>query len=126
MRTNPVKAALEAGQTVLGSELSRLRSPEVAKLYALAGFDFVFIDMEHSAFGLETVADMIATARAAGIVPIVRVPQAEYTFVCRASTRGARNHRAPRQHPATGSRHPFLDALSAARLARVCGHPGPD
>lgn len=96
MRNNPVKLALEAGQTVLGSELSRLRSPEIAKLYALAGFDFVFIDMEHSAFNLETVADMIASARAAGIVPIVRVPEAEYAYVCRALDQGAQGIIVPR------------------------------
>ena len=63
MRPNPVRRALKAGHTVIGSEISRIRSPDVARLYALAGFDFVFIDMEHSAFTLETVADMIGTAR---------------------------------------------------------------
>ena len=96
MRINPVKRALKAGQTVFGSELSRLRSPEVAQLYALAGFDFVFIDMEHSAFSLETVADMIAAARSAEIVPIVRVPQAEYAFVCRVLDQGAQGLIIPR------------------------------
>src|SRR5579872_4004820 len=89
MRANPVKRALKAGQTVFGSEISRLRSAEIPHLYAQAGFDFVYIDMEHSAFTLETVADMIAAARSGGIVPIVRVPQAEYAFVCRALDQGA-------------------------------------
>ncbi len=96
MRPNPVRRALKAGHTVVGSELSRLRSPDVARLYALAGFDFVFIDMEHSAFTLETVADMIATARAAGIVPIVRIPQAEYPFACRVLDQGAQGIIVPR------------------------------
>jgi len=96
MRTNPVRRALKAGQTVIGSEISRLRSPEVARLYAQAGFDFTFIDMEHSAFGLETVADMITAARAAGIVPIVRIPQAEYPFACRVLDQGAQGIIVPR------------------------------
>jgi 2-dehydro-3-deoxyglucarate aldolase/4-hydroxy-2-oxoheptanedioate aldolase len=96
MRPNPVKRALRAGQTVLGSELSRLRSPEVPRLYALAGFDFVFIDMEHSPFGLETTADMIQAARVAEIVPVVRVPQAEYAYVCRVLDQGAQGVIAPR------------------------------
>ena len=39
--------------------------------------------MEHTSFGLETVADLIAAARAENIAPIVRVPQAEYSFVAR-------------------------------------------
>jgi 2-keto-3-deoxy-L-rhamnonate aldolase RhmA len=96
MRVNPVKRALQAGRTVLGSEVSRLRSAEVPRLYAAAGFDFVFIDMEHSSFNLETVADMIQTARAAEIVPLVRVPQAEYAYVCRVLDLGAQGVIVPR------------------------------
>ena len=96
MRTNPIKRALAAGKAVFGSEISRLRSPEIARLYAAAGFDFAFIDMEHSAFGLETVADIIAMARIAGIVPIVRVPQAEYAFVTRVLDQGAQGIIVPR------------------------------
>jgi 2-keto-3-deoxy-L-rhamnonate aldolase RhmA len=96
MRTNPVKQALAAGKAVFGSEISRLRSPEIARLYAAAGFDFIFIDMEHSAFGLETVGDIIALARIAGIVPIVRVPQAEYAFVARVLDQGAQGIIVPR------------------------------
>ena len=96
MRTNPVKRALAAGKAVFGSEISRLRSPEVARLYAAAGFDFAFIDMEHSPFGLETVADIIAMSRIAGIVPIVRVPQAEYAFVARVLDQGAQGIIVPR------------------------------
>jgi 2-keto-3-deoxy-L-rhamnonate aldolase RhmA len=96
MRTNPVKRALAAGKAVFGSEISRLRSPEVARLYAAAGFDFAFIDMEHSPFGLETVADIIAMCRIVGIVPIVRVPQAEYAFVARVLDQGAQGIIVPR------------------------------
>ncbi len=96
MRTNPVKRALAAGKAVFGSEISRLRSPEVARLYTAAGFDFAFIDMEHSPFGLETVADIIAMSRIAGIVPIVRVPQAEYAFVARVLDQGAQGIIVPR------------------------------
>src|SRR5579872_4752003 len=100
MRTNPVKHALAAGKAVFGSEISRLRSPEIARLYAAAGFDFIFIDMEHSAFGLETVGDIIAMARISGIVPIVRVPQAEYAFVARVLDQGAQGIIVPRVNDA--------------------------
>jgi 2-dehydro-3-deoxyglucarate aldolase/4-hydroxy-2-oxoheptanedioate aldolase len=96
MRINPVKRALAAGKTVIGSELSRLRSPDIPRLFAAGGFDFVFIDTEHSALGPEIVADMIATARASGIVPIVRVSQAEYTLVARTLDLGAQGIIVPR------------------------------
>jgi 2-keto-3-deoxy-L-rhamnonate aldolase RhmA len=96
MRTNPVKAALKAGKSVFGSELTRFRSPEVSIVYAAAGFDFVFIDMEHTCFTLETVADMIRVAQSAGIVPLVRVPQAEYARVARVLDCGAQGIIVPR------------------------------
>lgn len=93
--TSP-KARIRTGETLLGSEINRLRSAEVARVYAVAGFDFVFIDMEHSGFSFETVADMCDNARRFGIAPIVRVPQAEYSFVCRALDCGARGLIIPR------------------------------
>jgi 2-keto-3-deoxy-L-rhamnonate aldolase RhmA len=96
MRTNFVKSALKSGRVVLGSEASRFRSPQVPVLYAQAGFDFVFIDMEHSSFSLETVADLILAARHADVTPIVRIPQVEYSFVSRVLDAGAMGIIAPR------------------------------
>ncbi len=127
MRTNPVRRALKAGHTVVGSEISRIRSPEVARLYALAGFDFVFIDMEHSSFGLETVADMITAARAAGIVPIVRIPQAEYPFACRVLDQGCRESSFPasirRSRSAISSRGCVIRPTAFAGLPRPRPRP---
>lgn len=96
MQRNPLKAALAAGQSVFGSELTGLPSPEVARVYATAGLDFVFIDMEHTPISLENVAILIAAARQAGIAPIVRVPQAEYVWVARVLDSGAQGIIVPR------------------------------
>lgn len=96
MKTNPVKDTLQNGGTVLGSEVSRFRSHDIPRVYAAAGFDFVFIDMEHSGFSLETVGDLIQTARASNIVPLVRVPQAEYAWVARVLDCGAQGIIVPR------------------------------
>jgi 2-dehydro-3-deoxyglucarate aldolase/4-hydroxy-2-oxoheptanedioate aldolase len=91
-----VKAALESGRIAIGSEASRIGSPELARIYAAAGFDFIFIDTEHTAFGMETVADMITVARLSDIVPIVRVANAEYHLVARALDAGAMGIIVPR------------------------------
>jgi len=69
---NRVKQALKEGKVVFGPMVSEIRSPGIAILFAQAGFDLFFIDMEHSCFTTETVSDMILAARAAGISPIVR------------------------------------------------------
>ena len=69
---NSMKRALKDGKTVFGPMVSEIRSPGVAVLFARAGFDYFFIDMEHSCFSFETVSDMILAARAADIPVIVR------------------------------------------------------
>lgn len=67
-----MKRALKDGKTVFGPMVSEIRSPGIAVLFARAGFDYFFIDMEHSCFSFETVSDMILAARAADIPVIVR------------------------------------------------------
>lgn len=96
MKVNRVKESLRQGKFVVGSEISRIRSADVLRLYASAGLDFVFIDMEHTSFSLETVADMIESAHRHDIVPLVRIPQAEYSFVSRVLDAGASGIIVPR------------------------------
>lgn len=69
---NSMKQALREGKVVFGPMVSEVRSPGIAVLWAQAGFDFFFIDMEHSCFTSETMSDMIMAARAAGIPAVVR------------------------------------------------------
>lgn len=96
MKLNPVKEALHAHRAVVGTELSRFRSVEVVRVFADAGYEFFFIDLEHTPFSLETVAEMVAVARASDIVPLVRVPEVEYSWVARILDLGAQGVIVPR------------------------------
>lgn len=58
----------------MGTWVTTLRTPQIAQMIATAGFDFLYIDMEHSCFSIETVGDLCFAALAAGLVPIVRPP----------------------------------------------------
>ena len=69
---NTMKRALQDGKVVFGPMVSEIRSPGIALLFAQSGFDFFFVDLEHSCISLETASDMILAARAAGIPVIVR------------------------------------------------------
>ncbi len=69
---NKMKQVLKAGGIVFGPMISEIRSSGLAILFAKAGFDFFFLDMEHSCFTMETMSDMILAARAADIPVIVR------------------------------------------------------
>jgi len=96
MRDNKVRAALKRGKLVIGTMIQELRSPAAPLLFANAGFDFVFIDMEHGTYDLETVADMIKVARLADIVPLVRVPDGLYHLIARVLDAGAMGVMVPR------------------------------
>lgn len=70
---NPVKKALKEGKTVIGVTITAA-SPETAASLAGAGFDFLWIEMEHSPLTLETVRSIILATRGLKAVPITRVP----------------------------------------------------
>ncbi len=89
MIENRVKKTLKAGGLVIGCQVAEVRSPNIALLYGTAGFDFIFIDMEHGGFDLETVGDFITASKAANIVPVVRVPALEEHFLSRPLDLGA-------------------------------------
>lgn len=96
MLVNQTKKRLEAGEVVLGSSIQQYGSPEVARAMAAAGFEFVFIDMEHGAFGLETTARLVRACADRGLTAIVRVPELLYSLVARALDNGAQGIIFPR------------------------------
>ena len=115
MRVNQTRERLMRGETVFGCGLQVYRSAEVPRAFAIAGFDYVFIDMEHSAYDLETVQDMIKASLDAGITPIVRVCELLYSLVSRLLDSGAQGIILPRvEDPAI-----LRDALSWLRFPPV-------
>ena len=96
MRINTTRERLAKGEVVYGCGLQVYRSPEIPRLFAAAGFDYVFIDMEHGSFNLETAHDMIIACKLAGITPIVRVGEVQYTLCARLLDQGAQGIILPR------------------------------
>jgi 2-dehydro-3-deoxyglucarate aldolase/4-hydroxy-2-oxoheptanedioate aldolase len=96
MRTNTTRERLAQGEVVYGCGLQVYRAPEIPRLFAAAGFDYVFIDMEHGSFSLETAHDMIIACKLAGITPIVRVGEVQYTLCARLLDQGAQGIILPR------------------------------
>jgi len=70
---NPVKRKLAAGEAVFGLTLT-VASVDVAAHAACMGFDFLWIEMEHSPITLETLRHMVLATRGLPAVPIARVP----------------------------------------------------
>jgi 2-dehydro-3-deoxyglucarate aldolase/4-hydroxy-2-oxoheptanedioate aldolase len=93
--TEPIRRAIRQGRPA-GSWLS-IPSPQVAEQTALAGFDFVVVDTEHSPAGFETVEAMVRAVDAAdaGTAPLVRVAGNDPVRVKRALDTGAAGVMAP-------------------------------
>src|ERR1051326_3051159 len=85
---NVAREKLEQGQLALGLGIRMTRSVEIAKAMAVAGFDWLFLDMEHGVMSLEACAQISAAALDAGIAPIARVPNGEYAIATRALDNG--------------------------------------
>ena len=72
-RVSSFKQRLRDGDLLVGTLISEIRNPNVMYMLAQSGFDFVIIDCEHGAYSPETVSDLIAAARGAGVPAIVRI-----------------------------------------------------
>jgi 2-dehydro-3-deoxyglucarate aldolase/4-hydroxy-2-oxoheptanedioate aldolase len=96
MKINLVKKALAEGKVQLGTGFGQLRSPEIPRLLAVAGFHWAFIDTEHGGFDLETVQDICRVSNMSGLCPIVRVADMQYSLIARALDCGAQGVIFPR------------------------------
>src|SRR2546423_13170851 len=70
---NPVKEKLRRGETVLGILIS-VNSVEVAAQAANMGFDFLWLEMEHTPLTLDTVRNIVLATRGLPAVPLARPP----------------------------------------------------
>jgi 2-keto-3-deoxy-L-rhamnonate aldolase RhmA len=70
---NPVKAAWKQGRPVVAATITSSSVDAAAHLAAL-GFDFLWIETEHSPVTLETLRHMVLATRGAKAVPFARVP----------------------------------------------------
>jgi len=74
---NPAKQRLQQGELALGMGVRGMRGVEVGRIMKSAGYDFLFIDLEHGATSVETAFQISVAALDAGIAPLIRVPHGE-------------------------------------------------
>ncbi|WP_406033188.1 aldolase/citrate lyase family protein [Nocardioides sp. NBC_00163] len=85
---------------------------DVIEVLAIAGLDFVIIDMEHAALGPAEVHALVGAALGSGLPPLVRVPDHDATTIARVLDSGAHGVLVP--HVSTAEQAERL--LEAARL----------
>jgi 4-hydroxy-2-oxoheptanedioate aldolase len=71
---NNVKEKLARGEVVASMTVRLSRGIEIARIAKSAGFDSLYVDMEHSSFSLDTMGQICIAALEAGVTPLVRVP----------------------------------------------------
>ncbi|MFH1567375.1 MAG: hypothetical protein ABIL09_05185, partial [Gemmatimonadota bacterium] len=72
-----LKRRLQEGPALVGGMVSEYARPSLAKLYAQAGLDFLYVEYEHGFFDLPTLADMVLCARDNHLPVIAKTPQLE-------------------------------------------------
>lgn len=110
---NHTKQQLDEGKIALGMGLRLARSVDIAAIAKTCGYDFLFIDMEHSSLDLDAAAAISMAALPVGISPIVRVPGKEHHHSSRILDSGAQ-----------GIVVPHVDSVEEAqRAVAYCKYP---
>lgn len=109
---NPVKKLLSQGNPAIGITLT-VGSAEIAAQAAACGFDFLWIEMEHSPITLESLRNMVLATRGLQAVPFARVPVNEAWTAKRVLDAGV-----------LGVMFPFTSTAQLARQAvEACKYP---
>ena len=86
---NIAKERLVAGELSIGMGVKAVRGVEIARIMKTAGYDWLFIDLEHGPTSVETAYQISIAALDANIAPIVRVPHGELALATRCLDGGA-------------------------------------
>lgn len=113
MRANHVKQKVRTGGVSIGTFVFEFNTTGIGRLAAQAGAEFAVYDMEHTGWSVETIRMLVATTRSTDMIPLVRIPVAEYHFIARVLDMGAMGIMAPMVE----------SAAQAARLVASAKYP---
>jgi 4-hydroxy-2-oxoheptanedioate aldolase len=105
MRTNPLKAKLRRGEASFGTWLS-LGDLYATRVLARMGFDWLTLDIEHSAIDWSQATAIFGAIADAGCVPLARVPEGSHHYIKRVLDAGA-----------YGIVVPMVDTVEQAKIA---------
>ena len=105
MKTNPVKEKLRNGEPTFGTWLS-LGDLYATRVLGRLGFDWLTLDIEHSAIDWSQATMIFGAVADAGCVPLVRIPEGSHHYIKRVLDAGA-----------WGIVVPMVDTVEQARTA---------
>src|SRR5947208_15655855 len=71
---NAARDRLDKGELALGVILRQARTVDIAPIMQAAGYDWLFLDLEHNSMDLDMAVQISVAALGVGIAPVVRVP----------------------------------------------------
>ncbi len=86
---NHMKEKLARNEVVASMTVRLSRSIEIAQIAKTAGFDTLYVDMEHNTLSIDTTCQICISAQQIGITPLVRVPANTPDYICRVLDGGA-------------------------------------
>jgi 2-keto-3-deoxy-L-rhamnonate aldolase RhmA len=86
---NAARERLEAGELALGVILRQARTVDIAPIMQAAGYDWLFLDLEHNSMDLDMAVQISVAALGVGIAPVVRVPARQLWMATRVLDGGA-------------------------------------
>jgi 2-keto-3-deoxy-L-rhamnonate aldolase RhmA len=86
---NHTKEKLAAGGLALGIGLRQARHVDIATIAKTCGYDWLFVDMEHSSLDLDMASQLCMAGLHAGVTPFVRVPGPQHFHASRILDTGA-------------------------------------
>lgn len=110
MRPNPIREKLARGENVMGM-MHFTGSPMIVEVMASAGLDFFIIDFEHSPIDIALAAHLVRAGDAAGIAPLLRIPDIDAGFVKKVLNLGVQGIVLPH-----GTRESCAELLRAVRF----------
>jgi len=110
LKIKSIKKKLKANELTVGSWIT-IGDPCVAEIMAKAGFDWLVVDMEHSAIGLPQAQQLIRVIELAGCVPLVRLSENNPCYIKRVMDAGAHGVIVPM----VNSRQDAVNAVNALR-----------
>ena len=89
MAKRSLRGALLERRLTLGAWL-QIGHPACAEIHARAGFDWICVDLEHGAIGIESMTDMFRTIDGFDCTPVARLPLNDPIWIHRTLDAGAR------------------------------------
>jgi 4-hydroxy-2-oxoheptanedioate aldolase len=89
-------AKLVRREAVVAFGVRQARTPEIARVAAAAGYDVLWVDLEHSTMPIDAAAQICHAALDLGLFPLVRTPERDLGVIGRLLDGGALGIIAPR------------------------------